>query len=63
MAPKSCALITVWLQVRVLPGRQEDQYSYPVLVACSGTTAPETAPDTSLFVRAQLVRASVKLAR
>jgi hypothetical protein len=42
-------LITVWLQVRVLPGPPITSVSYLVFVALSATTAPETAPDTCTF--------------
>ncbi len=42
-------LITVWLQVRVLPGPPRISVSCLVFVALFTTTAPETAPDTSTF--------------
>ena len=42
-------LITVWLQVRVLPGPSRISVSCFVFVAVGAPTAPETAPDTCTF--------------
>jgi hypothetical protein len=36
------ALITVWLQVRVLPGPPRNSITYRIFIFGSGVTAPET---------------------